>query len=83
MRLSGEKTEQATKMTAIKKGISLLLVLLLIHISLSGQNAKKQVNALPVEDSPKIDGILEEEVWKNVPAATDFIIHFFSVFMIS
>lgn len=57
----------------MKKGISLLLLLLLLLISSFGQNVKKQVNAIPVQDSPKIDGVLDEKVWENVPSATDFI----------
>ena len=33
----------------------------------------KQVSATRIENAPKIDGILDEIVWDNVPAATGFI----------
>ncbi|MBI2279597.1 MAG: carbohydrate binding family 9 domain-containing protein [Bacteroidetes bacterium] len=35
--------------------------------------SKKIINASRIQDVPKIDGILDDEVWKNVPIATDFI----------
>ena len=35
--------------------------------------AKKSLQAIYVETAPKIDGILDEAVWKGVPVATDFI----------
>ena len=39
---------------------------------ISGQVAKKEVNAVRIEDPPKIDGVLDESVWKNAPEAKDF-----------
>jgi hypothetical protein len=57
----------------MKKGISLLLIWLLFIISSFGQYVKKHVDAIPVQDSPKIDGILDEDVWKDAPIAADFI----------
>lgn len=33
----------------------------------------KQLNAIRIEQAPKIDGKLDENVWKLAPAATDFI----------
>lgn len=37
------------------------------------QIAKKEINAIRVSEPPKIDGILDETVWDNVPEATDFL----------
>ena len=34
---------------------------------------RKKINAVKILNSPKIDGILDEEVWLNAPIATDFI----------
>lgn len=34
---------------------------------------RKQINATKINQTIKIDGILEEEVWKNAPIAGDFI----------
>jgi len=39
---------------------------------ISGQVAKKEVNAVRIEDPPKIDGVLDELVWENAPEAKDF-----------
>ena len=32
----------------------------------------KKVNAVRIDKAPKIDGILEDEIWKAIPEATDF-----------
>lgn len=34
---------------------------------------KKIIGAVRVQETPKIDGILDEEIWKNAPIASDFI----------
>ena len=34
---------------------------------------RKTINAVRVEKAPKIDGILDDEIWKNAPIANDFI----------
>lgn len=34
---------------------------------------RKKINAIKISNAPKIDGILDEEVWQNAPIATDFI----------
>ncbi len=36
----------------------------------------KSLQAVDVKQPPKLDGKLDDEVWKNIPAATDFIINF-------
>jgi hypothetical protein len=38
-----------------------------------GQQVKKQLTALRVTASPKIDGILDENEWENAPVASEFI----------
>ena len=35
--------------------------------------SKKIIGAVRVQETPKIDGILDEEIWKNAPIASDFI----------
>ncbi|MCX6305787.1 MAG: DUF5916 domain-containing protein [Bacteroidetes bacterium] len=37
------------------------------------QAAKKTVNAIPVNEAVKVDGVLDEIIWKSAPVATDFI----------
>ncbi|MBK0379975.1 DUF5916 domain-containing protein [Mucilaginibacter segetis] len=37
------------------------------------QNPKKTLVAIKTETAPKIDGILDDAVWNNVPIATDFV----------
>jgi hypothetical protein len=37
------------------------------------QAVKKRVSAFPVTSTPKIDGILDEAIWRSTPAALDFI----------
>ena len=59
--------------------IRILFILFIIPILYSAQapdteNIKrKEIFALRIEKSPKIDGILDDEVWKNAPIAKDFI----------
>ncbi|MBW8361869.1 MAG: carbohydrate binding family 9 domain-containing protein [Kaistella sp.] len=35
--------------------------------------ARKRTTAIKISEAPKIDGILDEEVWRNVPAASNFV----------
>src|SRR5258708_2514106 len=41
-------------------------------VAFSQQPVKKLV-AIKTATPPKIDGVLDDEVWKNVPIATDFV----------
>jgi hypothetical protein len=50
-----------------------LLFLFLFHSSLLAQNAKELL-AVKVAVAPKIDGLLNDNVWQNAPVATDFIV---------
>lgn len=34
---------------------------------------RKKITALKIEKSPKIDGILDDDIWQNAPIATNFI----------
>lgn len=60
-------------------GCSLTIALLLVSsFSFAEKDinvvvSKKIINASRIQETPKIDGILDEEVWKNVPIASDFI----------
>ncbi|MCD4745058.1 MAG: carbohydrate binding family 9 domain-containing protein [Bacteroidales bacterium] len=47
-------------------------ILLVSALNLSGQTAKKSIKAVRISKPPKIDGILNDRVWENIPVATDF-----------
>ncbi|HWY99208.1 MAG TPA: DUF5916 domain-containing protein, partial [Bacteroidia bacterium] len=49
-----------------------ILLILITTIAFSQPPVKKLV-AIKIAKSPKIDGILDDEVWKNAPVATDFV----------
>lgn len=51
--------------------IELLLILLFVATSTFAK--KKQISAVRVSDSPKIDGVLDEPMWKNAKTASNFI----------
>ncbi len=51
----------------------LLLVLCAATSFAQSATAKKKIAALRTFKSPKIDGVLDDEVWKSAPIATDFI----------
>ncbi len=55
------------------KKILLLLLLSLPTIFIFAQAEKKRTNAIVADEAPKIDGILDENVWKSAPAATGFL----------
>ena len=52
------------------------LCILLIYVSIfafAQDTVVKTIQAIRVSYPPKIDGVLNDEVWKNAPIATDFI----------
>ncbi|MBK7182454.1 MAG: carbohydrate binding family 9 domain-containing protein [Bacteroidetes bacterium] len=53
------------------KNIISILFLILVSKRLGYWTKKRW--CVPVTTSPKIDGILNEDIWKNAEAATDFI----------
>lgn len=53
--------------------VILFTVFFLPFISSSYSQEKKQLNALRTHQFPKIDGVLDDEAWKGVVVATDFI----------
>ena len=48
------------------------IILITINFFVSAQENKKQIKAIRVETPPQIDAWLNDDVWKNVPIATDF-----------
>jgi hypothetical protein len=50
-----------------------LLIFLVVSSALWSQDTLNSMKAVRVSTPPKIDGVLDEEVWKNVPVASDFI----------
>lgn len=55
--------------------MKLRLVLLLMSISLSSVAQVKSLQAVKVGVAPHIDGLLDDDAWKGVLPATDFIIN--------
>jgi len=50
----------------------LVAFLLLCAIGLSAQQEKKTLTATRIDSPPKIDGILDDAVWQNLPAQNSF-----------
>src|SRR5258706_10289745 len=50
-----------------------ILLFTLIAVCAFSQPPVKKLVAVKTNTPPKIDGILDDEVWKNVPIATDFV----------
>ena len=53
--------------------IILLSVLFLLSTLLNANGTRKELNASRTTNPPKIDGILDELVWAEVPVASDFL----------
>jgi hypothetical protein len=51
----------------------LIHLCILLTISYSSAQEKKTLNIEKTNITPKIDGVLDDEVWKNVEIATDFV----------
>ncbi len=57
----------------MKKTFLSLFLLLICTLLLHSQIAEKKTYvSLKTDDPPKIDGILDDNAWKDIPAATDF-----------
>ena len=52
--------------------IFFILISFLFPLENVAQNAKKQIEALRISKPPKMDGLLNDEIWQNAPVATDF-----------
>ena len=50
-----------------------LVALILITFVGFAQTAVKKLEIVKIEKAPKIDGVLDDEVWKNAKIATDFV----------
>jgi hypothetical protein len=57
----------------MKQNGTLLLFCCLFPMLVVSQQERKTINAIPVVNAPKIDGILDEEAWTRAPVAGDFI----------
>jgi hypothetical protein len=53
--------------------VLLCFAILLLSLPTFGQYEKKALEAVRLGESLRIDGFLDEAVWKDVPVATDFI----------
>lgn len=53
--------------------LSLPFFFLSVTFSVQGQNIpKRSINAIRVQEAPKVDGVLDDAVWQDVPVASDF-----------
>ena len=52
---------------------SLISIHILLCLWCAGYAQPKKNHAVKITHTPKIDGVLDDEVWRNAPAATDFI----------
>ncbi|MDB5121372.1 MAG: hypothetical protein JWN56_2590 [Sphingobacteriales bacterium] len=50
-----------------------LFLFLISSLSLASAQEVKKITAVRTEKAPKIDGLIDDEVWKNVPVASGFI----------
>ncbi len=50
-----------------------LLLIFSISYSLTAQIKQKEIRATRINTTPKIDGVLDDEVWKNLPVYGDFL----------
>lgn len=57
----------------MKKPVLIGLSLLLYIACFAQEKSKKTIQAIRLEEAPKIDGVLDEAVWKNAPIATNFV----------
>ncbi len=56
--------------------ISIIIILLVMPVIAFAQDApveKKQLEAIRISEAPKIDGKLDEQLWKDAPLVTDFV----------
>jgi hypothetical protein len=58
------------------KKLVLLIIITLFSFKISAQNNqnRKKIKATRVTKAPKIDGVLEDDAWKNAEIMTDFVI---------
>src|ERR1700741_3808922 len=60
-------------MLAIRTRFTLLLLFSFLTCAVFSQAPAKKTIAVKTTTPPKIDGMLDDEAWKNAPVATDFI----------
>jgi hypothetical protein len=51
----------------------LIFILFFITTNLFAQHVKKELYAIKIHEQLKVDGILNEEIWKSAPKAVDFL----------
>ncbi|NAS30490.1 hydrolase [Flavobacteriaceae bacterium R38] len=49
-----------------------VLIILLITLTTAAQNTQKTIKATRIDNPPKIDGKLDDDVWKDLPSYGDF-----------
>lgn len=53
--------------------ISVIILCLLIPFAVIANPERKEIKAVKTEKPPEINGLIDEDVWKQAPVATDFI----------
>ena len=67
------KIAMQAKVSSIRTTCLVYIILTIFAFPLIGQDAStRTLFAKRVDDSPKIDGVLDEAVWENVPVASEF-----------
>lgn len=57
----------------MKRGLFSILILYSFYSFSQTAGNKKEYTAVRISSSPKIDGLLDDSCWRNIPVATDFI----------
>ncbi|MCK5822888.1 MAG: carbohydrate binding family 9 domain-containing protein [Bacteroidales bacterium] len=59
----------------MKKSLYFLIIFFIcVNASAQDKNPiKKQINSVKISTAPKIDGVLDDKIWEDIPVATDFI----------
>jgi hypothetical protein len=60
-------------MNIVLKRNIFIATFLLFQFVCFAQNQPKQLEAIRITTTPKINGVLDEEIWKNAPVAGNFI----------
>lgn len=58
---------------SLQLAVFYICIIFLVNFPLTGQFAKRTINAVRIASTPRIDGELTEKVWESLPLLTDFV----------
>ena len=61
------------KYTEPMSRVFLLIIILFISLKGISQQQEKKLQAIRITTPPKIDGVLDDPVWKSIPPSGDFV----------